>query len=464
MTASPEVSGYLAESQLTSAARGSAGARLDLATALAVTPHGRVANPMFFSGFVERPDILAAGLLAVADVAGSRYADAGLARRLANLDPVVTAGGDRLRFESFSACNSVYARFDVLRPGLGSSEVGFGTTNVDINPPLRTALARIDSNAPLHLTVGSDELRASVPDQTHVERKVNLPDRWVRGLAEVPALLHDMAPAAALDGINVTRFLGSLPRVAPPGPIVHVLPRPTGWTTALQPLTGTFPLPGISRLRGADRVARHVVRLAVHESGNGTTAWVFTLPGSRLTLVLSPDPYRGFSGEGTLLTLLAQPHAVAIGPQLLEHLRWSSLVDPRELIDHTGLSDEAVSAGLAWLSANGRLGYDLTDRAWFHRELPVDAVKIQRRNPRLASARAIVAKGGVVRAAAGTWQVLGGDDRPYTVTDDLACTCTWYREHQNGRGPCKHVLATVIAKLNKQTPTNRASDSNGKSS
>ncbi len=135
------MTGYLAESRLTGAADGQ---QLDLATALALTPDGPVANPVFFSGFLARPDVAAAGLLAVADVASHRYADAGLAKRLANLDPVVTAGGDRLRFESFSACNGVHARLDLLGEALGSAEVGFGTTNVDVNLPLRTALARVN--------------------------------------------------------------------------------------------------------------------------------------------------------------------------------------------------------------------------------------------------------------------------------------------------------------------------------
>ena len=133
---------------------------LTLATALGVTPDGLVDNPTFFSGFPDRPDVLAAGLLAVADVAGTRYADFGLAQRVANLDPVVTAGGDVLRFESFSACNGVYARLDVLAEGLGASTVGFGTTNVDINGPLRAALARTSRTETLHLTVGHENTAA----------------------------------------------------------------------------------------------------------------------------------------------------------------------------------------------------------------------------------------------------------------------------------------------------------------
>ena len=113
---------------------------------------------------LAHPQVTAAGLLAVADVAGTRYADFGQAQRLTNLDPVVTAGGDRLRFESMSGCNGVHARFDLLPAGLGSSVVGFGTTNVDVNQPLRTALARVgrDEAALRHVEVGKDELAGVV--------------------------------------------------------------------------------------------------------------------------------------------------------------------------------------------------------------------------------------------------------------------------------------------------------------
>ena len=202
------MSGYRAASELTSNARG---AQLDLATALGATPAGLVDNPVFFTGFLTRPDIAACGMLAVADVAGSRYADVGLMARLANLDPVVTASGDRLRFESFSACNGVHARLDLLPEGLGSGEVGFGTTNVDINQPLRTALARVERHEALHLSVGRDELRASSLRGTHVERKVSLPERWIRGLAEVPALTESMTRVGQLTGTAVAMFSASCP-------------------------------------------------------------------------------------------------------------------------------------------------------------------------------------------------------------------------------------------------------------
>ena len=426
------------------------GARLDLlATGPAMTPQGLTRGVTFFSGFVVRPEITACGLLAVADVAASRYADAGLAQKIrAAMDPVVTAGGDRLRFESFSMCNGVHARFDLLRDGLGSSDVGFGTTNVDVNQPLRTALARIEPAEALHLAVGQHELRASSPTETHVEEKVALPDRWVRGLAESARLLAGMETVGSMTGAEARAFFGRLPRVAAPGPELHVLPLSGGWRTSTRPVPGSIPVHGVTRLRGSDRILRHTERLTVHSHEHGSTAWVFEVPGGRLTLALSPGLYRGFSAEGTLLTLLTHPEAEQVGRRVLDELGWSSVVDPTDLAARTGVDHDELAAGLAWLAASGRLGYDLNEGAWFHRELPVDSEQVLRRNPRLVSARKLLESGGVAAAATRLqWRVHGSHGKTYDVTavgDELRCTCTWEREHHGTRGPCKHVLAVLL--------------------
>jgi hypothetical protein len=429
--------------------RTSDGERLDLATALGVTPTGLVENPVFFTGFVTRPDITAGGLLAVADVANTRYADAGLAKRVANLDPVVTAGGDRLRFESFSLCNSVYARFDLLPDGLGSCEVSFGTTNVDINQPLRTALARIGRAETLHLAVGSEELRAATLDGgTHIERKVALPDRWVRGLAEVPALTSSMRLHGELTGPAIVRLLAALPRTQPPGPTLHIQVRPSGWTVGHRQTPGSFPIPGATRLRGAERLLRHAHRIRTYATANGTTAWLIDVPGGRMTLALSPDPYRGFSGEGTLLLQLTDHQAEVHGRSLLDTLGWSATVDAADLARRTGLTGHQVASGLAWLSASGRLGFDLADNAWFHRELPVDTEKVLRRNPRLKAAHELYENGGVTAAQAGTWHVQGTVQNHKVTTvpgSGPRCTCQWDSEYTGTRGPCKHILAVALS-------------------
>jgi hypothetical protein len=419
---------------------------LTLSTALGRTPAGDVWNPTFFTGFAARPDVTAAGLLAVADVAASRYADLSLAKMLANLDPVVTASGDRLRFESFSACNGVYARFDLLSDGIDSGEVGFGTTNVDVNPPLRAALASVPRGELMHLAVGSEELRVSTPVDSHVERKVPLPDRWVRGFAETPLLAQATGPRMELKGRAVAMFLGSLPRISSgPGRDVHLLPVGAVPRVVPSALPGSVPLIGSRRLEAARRVARFATGLTVSVANHGTTAWRFEVPGGALTLLLSPNPWRGFSGEGSLLELLTHPDAERLGRSLTTHLAWEPLVDRQALAAASGHGRAEVDAGLAWLSSSGRLGYDIDAGAWFHRELPVDADRILRDNPRLRSARQITG----IRPYADGWRV-PGTHGTYVVTrfaaeDRWACTCPWEEEHHGTRGPCKHVLAVVLA-------------------
>ena len=74
-----------------------------------------------------------------------------------------------------------------------------GTTNVDVNLPLRDALARVGGGEPLHLAVGPDELTVTTLDDTVVETKVPLPRRWLRGFAEVQAIAAGIDLRAEID-------------------------------------------------------------------------------------------------------------------------------------------------------------------------------------------------------------------------------------------------------------------------
>ncbi|MFJ3520542.1 hypothetical protein [Streptomyces sp. NPDC090131] len=182
MTRTAHTFAYARPSSLTAA---DAGQALNLETASGLTPTGADAHPQFFAGFLSAPQAAARALLAVADVAAARYYQRTLR---ASLDPVVTGNGDRLRFESFSGCCGVYARLDVLPDGLRGADTGHGTTNVDVNNPLREALSRLSGDDPLHLRVGPDAMAVTTLDGPVVEKKVPLPERWLRGFAESQAV------------------------------------------------------------------------------------------------------------------------------------------------------------------------------------------------------------------------------------------------------------------------------------
>lgn len=414
---------------------------LGLETAVGLTPSGLVEQPRFFSGMLAHPDVTAAGMLAVADVANTRYFDAGLAKMLANLDPVVTASGDRLRFESFSLCNGVYARLDLLADGIDSGEVAHGTTNVDINQPLRTALAGVGPSQLLHLDVGTDGIAVATLDETHTERKVDLPDRWVRGFAETPVLTSRMTQRAELAGPAAARWLAKLPKTMP-GPSYHLLPAPGGFRQSVRPGSGSFHLAGAARLAASARIARFATKLRIY-ADNLASAWVFDLPGATLTLVLSPEIFRGFSGEGGLLTRLTVDTAESAASRLLEHLAWEPVIDRVALATATGLSAGDVEAGIGFLAATGKVGFDLTEQTWFHRELPWDSARVERDNPRLKAARELVAAGALTPTPEG-WTVRSDDHRHFVTREPLACTCLWWTKYAGSRGPCKHVLAVTL--------------------
>ncbi|MYV66764.1 SWIM zinc finger family protein, partial [Streptomyces sp. SID2131] len=177
------------------------------------------------------------------------------------------------------------------------------------------------------------------------------------------------------------------------------------------------------------------------------SAWEVTLPGMRLTLTLSPDPARGFSGEGGVLEALATEEAEQDAELVAVLLAWEPRIDPADLAAQAGLTADRVRAALTRLGTAGRVGYDVADAAYFHRELPYDADRAERHNPRLVSARRLVAEGAVELDGASA-AVASGDRRYWVRESDgvLSCTCQWWADHRGRRGPCKHALAVRMAR------------------
>ena len=100
------------------------------------------------------------------------------------------------------------------------------------------------------------------------------------------------------------------------------------------------------------------------------------------------------------------------------------------------------------LAAAGRVGFDLHEGAWFHRDLPLTSAPAPGDVPRLRDALALVDSGAVSLDDAGSAVVRGGDDRVVRVDPGggYTCSCPWWAKHGGGRGPCKHVLAVHVVR------------------
>lgn len=434
------------------------GGRADvrLSTSGGRTADGPAAHPRLFEGFVEHAEQSATALLAVAEVARTRfYVPPGmLARVLRNADPVITSDGDRLRFESLSACCGVYVRLDVLADGLDGPPAARGTTNVDLNPPVRTALASVVGTEPLHLRVGED-LEVSTLDGSVVERRVPLSPRWVTAFGEVQHASARLRPVAEVDGREARRFVQSVATTATNSSAAtwaDVSGR--GLRLTGRPGADAVPLPGPDRLRALRPLLRHATGLRAYApadaaagTGAGASAWELQLPAARVTVVLSPDRSRGFSGEGGVLYDLADDVARSDAQLLTALLAYEPRLDVDHLATETGLPVERVRAALSHLAADGRVGYDLHAGSYFHRDLPFDLAGADITAPRLREAHELVAA-GAVRMNGGTATVRSGNEDRLVVIDGergYRCTCPWWARHGGDRGPCKHVLAVHIS-------------------
>jgi hypothetical protein len=430
--------GYVRSSSLTPSGL------LDLQTSGGTTTAGPAAHPRFFSGFLAEAEPAAAALLGVANVAQARYWRPNLA---ALRDPVVTCNGDRLRFEAFSGCCGVYARLDVLDEGMDGTALDRGTTNVDVNNDLRLALARVRGGDPLKLEVGPEGLEATTFDGTVVERKVPLPARWLRGFAEVQAVTSGYDLRAELGAADAARFLRGLPSSPPGG---HWLV-PAGRTLRLAASAGPGALcvAGPQRLKELLPLLRFGGKLRAYgpNVARGATpvasVWQLDLPGMRLVLTLSPEVARGFSGEGAVLSALAGDDVIDDAETVAALLAFDARIEPDLLAERAGLPAARVRAALTQLGTAGRVGYDHADAAYFHRELPYDAERAAKQNPRLRAARDLLDAGAVSwDGDIATVRVEDHVQRVRSAADGvLSCTCLWFAKYQGGRGPCKHILA-----------------------
>ena len=421
---------------------------------LATSSRGGDEHPHFFTGELTHPERTAKLLLSLMSIVQARFhVPAATRERLGMLaDPVVTSSDGRLRFEGFSACCGAYARLDLLPEALAGAQFGRGTTNVDFNQPMLSALSMVRTADPVALAVGNDGVTLKTSKGAVVEKKVMLPLRWLKGFVEVQACQRRMKPMIETSGLEATRFLRGLPRMKTNRRATWIVPAGRGLRISQVEAQGpAVRVGGLERLRVLERIATQARVLRIHaDETTGATGWVLVFDDCSFHLLISPEVWRGFSGEGQALDALAGTAWKEALRRVRAQLNWHAVLEPDALAQRAGVDAEAATDALAALGARGLVGFDLAAGAYFHRELPFDLSLIERLQPRLKSARKLVAEGKVrvAQRSAGNVEAIvasGGVEHRVRVTADGAkCTCPWHAKHQSDRGPCKHVLAVRI--------------------
>lgn len=438
------------------------GTGVHLGLAPALTPDGLVASASFFHGFLTQPQVYARGLLALAEITATRYFQYTPSHLR---DPVFTAHGDRLRAEVFSACNGVAARLDLHACAVDGGEIGRGTTNVDLGETMKSALAQVRAEQLMHLDVGREQVTVSTLDRTETERKVEMPARWIPAFGNLAGIHRGFEQLASYDGATARRILGQLPvsyRSGTDASWISMhgrMPRLTD-----RPGPGAVRIPGAHRLVAARRLLTHLQGMEVYgdpDAGRGVVV-EFPLPGGRLSLGLTEQSWRGFSGEGALLVSLSAPQAAVDADVLSTLLAFEPVIEVPRMMREAALPEQRVLDGLAVLAASGRVGWDLAQQAYYHRELPHDPSRVERDHPRVRSARRLVAQGAVHHREGDRFWVESSqqDEIPAGATTDAdgrhgydvnlrgpgadTCACPWVAQEGLSRGPCKHILAARI--------------------
>ena len=430
---------------------------LALSIAPALTPNGVENDPLFFNGEIIYPTIVSGGLLVLADVVSTRYFKY---VPVAQRDPILSAQGDILRAECFSACNGVYARMDLFQSAL-DGEILYGTTNVDIGSNLRKSLFNVKQGDRLKFRIGDDGWKAlhsknldgSVLTDINIQRPVKMPDRWVRALGNCAMLHQNMEYKFHIEGMQAKSFIAMLPAATGKESSGWLTPTKTGVMLKPKEEKNSVYISGLHRLSALKRIMSNVNAVYFYAPNDGEPGQMMIevcMTGANITLSLTAKSYEGYSGEGALLDSLSTPKILECADKIDDILNFESRLDIDKISKSIGIVKNDMNDAMELLAVSGKLGFDVRDRAFFHRELPDDPDRVLKDNPRLVGAQKLVEDTEYIDD--NIWHVKSGDTtyRVIFPTDEnlenAKCTCTWYLKHQNSRGPCKHILAVKLKK------------------
>ncbi|HEY8429650.1 MAG TPA: SWIM zinc finger family protein [Sandaracinaceae bacterium] len=416
------------------------------------------------------------------------------------LDPVITVHPDELSFEAFSRDESVYARLSARYDLFGRIDAAeHGTTNVDFGIALRDQLDRMRSYRATRFTVDASGFAVAQGASVVKEKKIELPESWVKGFLQVHAVMSmglTHLRLSPIDLFNVCRFLRrhrarKSPRALrwelSPGKPVRivfepwerslVLSPPSTYEGAKEKVVRTW---GRDRLQVLERVIPVSERIDVFLAGTGLpSVFVCDLGDLVFTLALSGWTDNDWTGGTTKLDLLNETAQVGRAEltRAYETLRSARYATDTALASEAGLSVEQARSALSLLCRAGRAMKDLASGVYRHRDLwlePFDAeralaiskAEAEDADPKAKAAKQIFEAGDVriiARRPVSTGYKISGSAkgadgarvRPLIAVDahgrivEASCTCSFGRKHGLTKGPCEHMLALRLAHVQK---------------
>ncbi len=404
------------------------------------------------------------------------------------LDPVVTAGPDGLTFEVFSKDEGVYGQlfvewsaFDLAGPPSP------GTTHIDFGEALYNGVQQMRSFRETRFTIGgAGEVGLETEGRDAVvEKRINVPDSWLRGFLQVQSAATLPAERFALSPMDFYNLLlqlrmnkdqkrkGRAVRAElVPGEHPRLILEP--WEHVIE--TDAAPYTGrrahISRIWGRRRLMLlrrflpFVTDVAVHVMGSGLPSF-YVLRAGPLTMTLGLTGFTAANWSGAVCfdVLLPRPGDIDGETEkvvaVLKAERRGSL---DAIADRAKLKKEAAYRGLQRGCQMGLLMYDLAAEVYRFRPLvgtPLDPEALKYRGPRERLAHDLLAAKKAVsivrenRVFGVGLELLGKaavaaekrEYQPELLIDPegrvkkAECTCGFFRQNKLKQGPCEHLLA-----------------------
>jgi hypothetical protein len=398
------------------------------------------------------------------------------------LDPVITIHPDELFFECFSEDESTYGKlgcnYNVFKE---INDYKCGTTNVDYSSGLYEEFQKIRDYKETELKVDPTGFTVqTTQEEAFKEKKIDLPDSWVRGFLQVssamtlPTIQVELHPmdiysiCLLLRRFKEKRGPRSLRYILEPGHPVKVVLEPWGKeiVCARSVYTGTVSQEirtwGRRRLLILERLIPVAKKFTVHLLGTGLPAfYIADLGDMNFTLGLSGWTSNDWSHAGNF-DLLAPRLTVddATKQQVFAALQKEWLGKSAQIAQKLNIDTAKVSGALSVYTQAGRVIYDLNSDVYRLRELsrePLPFDKLRFDNPREEMAAQLLTTQeikvssqalpdnclqltGTVKSARKTFNpqlVIDGDEK----IKSAHCDCSYYIENKLYKGPCEHMLA-----------------------
>nr|WP_315033003.1 SWIM zinc finger family protein [uncultured Chryseobacterium sp.] len=403
-------------------------------------------SPCFFWGNVDQPFILARCLITLSNIVKSSFNLSPFQMAMLK-DPIVTAGNKRLRFEGFSHCAGVYTRVDVLPEGLDGEFLESGTTNVDFNQAMITALGSIRPNEKIMLSIGEKEVGLYKEEKKVAERKVPLPVKWIKGLGTVQVYLSESEKRHTFNKIQAQQLFRGMPKGVVKSDYYLIVRGNRPMFSPVKSMNGIC-IGGLHRLRLLEPLLPYIDSMQVFTHPNmQSSTWQLYMGNIKFCFSLSRESWRGFSGEGALLESLITDVSDEWIDALDKYAYANQSFSATTLALEENISLTKADTLTRRLAAMGLLGYDLDNSEFFYRRLPFKLTRVMGLNPRIKNAEKLIEEGKVVILNSNkerTEARVEGTGVHHTVIieeEKERCTCEWFSKYQGGRGPCKHVLA-----------------------